>query len=160
MTILRTEVENQGKDLEEYICSFQKLGLKRLNFKQRGHHKYSPTICVDHIKNSQGKTIAHHMWFTYNSSFASLGKLKKGEKMVIKARATKYKKGDWLEKKDYKLTQPTSVRLLNYKSHSPMPKKKEAIIGYIMDNSNRENNGHYSVAYQKWLRTNKQNEQN
>lgn len=107
------------KNIEEFrgtfIGEFSRYGVKN------GYMGIEDTILLTDIKDENGKPMAKHLWFNLTKGFQSLGELKAGDRIQFNARVKAYWKGykgrRWdvykpIEK-DYKLSHPTKVKLIN-----------------------------------------------
>ena len=77
-----------------------------------------PTICLKDVKDSTGKVVTDHLWFTVGKTLKAL-ELQPGDKITFDARVTEYYKGykghrDDYDlppvEKDYRLSLPTKVK--------------------------------------------------
>jgi len=75
------------------------------------------TILLKEIKNSFGKIISDHIWFSFTKGFQKLGKLENGDIIQFQARVKPYVKGyvnhsDYIDEReiDYKLNNPTKIQ--------------------------------------------------
>lgn len=143
----------------ERHCFYGKF--ERCGYKNPFFDKYSPTILLTDVTDSEGHLLADHLWFNYGKGFLALGQLKKGDRIVFCARVADYVKGRGYERSlDYKLSRPTKIALLEPVSRPPMPQQKYAVIGYIMlqnkefyEAENRTVDHWYIGKYLEWQRT-------
>lgn len=114
--------------------------------------RFSPTLLLKNVRDSEGNIVTDHLWFNYTKGFLKLGLLKDGDEIAFNARVDSYVKGYYgSESIDYKLSYPTKIELLNDTDlRLPMPiDDKYALIGFIM----KENKNFYlenGRPYEKW----------
>lgn len=142
----------------------------RSGFKSYKNH-FSPTFLIKNLKlvkeNDKKEFLSDHLWLNYGKNFLKLGKLKNGDIIRFNARVSDYYKGYFKEEKDFKLSFPTNVKLINKtdeeKELVPLD-NNNALIGMILlDNKNfyKETNrqtlddSFYIESFHKWK--NKQN---
>ena len=83
------------------------------------------TILLKNIKTNNGKEICNHLWFNLTKGFEKLGVLIQGDFIQFEARVKPYVKGyvnrnDYIDDReiDYKLSHPTKIKNIIYKSQS------------------------------------------
>jgi hypothetical protein len=92
------------------------------------------TILLKDITDSHGGVVCDHLWFNLTKQFNCLG-LKENDKVEFCARVKEYTKGykGWNEERqmerpiqrDYKLSHPTKVKLLNRAPENSTEQKLE-----------------------------------
>lgn len=129
---MREKLRQLGNAERHCFCGkFERCGYK--SFDDTYSIKYSPTLLLTEVTDSEGNLLTDHLWLNLGKGFLSLGQLKKGDKIVFHARVEEYVKGRRYERElDYKLARPTKISLLEPVFRPPMPQQNYAIIGYIM----------------------------
>lgn len=110
---MRQELKNIENVRQRFIAKFVRYGSKK-SFK--GHP--IKTLLFEEIKDSKGKEVADHVWFTTGKQFEKLN-IQPGEKICFDARVKHYIKGyrgriddEYDHKpveKDYKLSHPNNI---------------------------------------------------
>lgn len=100
-----------------FISIFERYGTKT-----NWHGFPEETILLTDIKDTNGKKVTDHIWFSMTKGFGKLGKLKKGDMIQFDARVKEYVKGykgyreetQWESpiENDYKLNNPTKIKVL------------------------------------------------
>ena len=112
---MRKELQKQEGQRKKFHAVFVKVGSKR------NYHGYSEeTILLKNIRDAESqKIITDHVWFSYTKTFQSI-LLREGVHLEFEARIKEYKKGYVNSRykidnriKDYKLSHPTKIRLVN-----------------------------------------------
>ena len=90
-----------------FTANFDRYGIKRNwhGFKER-------TILLLDVKDSSGQTVTHHIWFPMTKGFEKLGDLETGVLIQFDARVKSYKKGYRKDVYDFKLNNPTKIKIL------------------------------------------------
>jgi len=112
---MRKELQKQEGQRKKFLAVFVKIGSKR-NF--RGYSE--DTILLKNIRDVESQLIiTDHVWFSYTKTFQSI-RLTEGAQLEFEARIKEYKKGYVNSRykidnrtKDYKLSHPTKIRLVN-----------------------------------------------
>ncbi len=69
-------------------------------------------LCLADVTDVNGSIVADHVWFTLGKGFRDVGWLSKGDRIQLDARVKTYQKG-WLgARTDYKLFNPTKIKVL------------------------------------------------
>lgn len=147
--LMRNQLNELGKKIKTYTATFSCLGLKQVEGKKR-KPTITPTICLDNIRDEQGNRVANHLWFNYTAPFYTNGELEVGDKLIFRAKSRLYHKGARKQKADYKLSQPSAVKVIADHPRKPLPSDKEAIIGYVMHIEKHRGIGHFSQAFNDW----------
>lgn len=130
MSNQRTDLKKIGsQDRHTFTGRFERLGIKEYK------DKYSPTILLCNVKNDN-EIVTDHLWFNYGKNFLKLGKLVKGDILQFDGRVGEYIKGYKHYLNDYKIKNPTNVKLLSNAHHfKPLPVSKDAVIGMIIEDN-------------------------
>ena len=108
---MRTTLQKREEERGSFTGTFRKYGLKS------GYKGPSTsTILLSHIRDSEGRVICDHLWFSLTKGFESLGTLTEGDIIQFEARVKEYRKG-YVNKRigiderktDYKLSHPTKI---------------------------------------------------
>jgi hypothetical protein len=112
---MRKELQKQEGQRKKFNAVFVKVGSKR------NYHGYAEeTILLKNIRDVESqKIVTDHVWFSYTKTFQSIP-LTEGVRLEFEARIKEYKKGYVNSRykidnriKDYKLSHPTKIRLVN-----------------------------------------------
>lgn len=124
----RTELQKLGNQERLTFCAtFERLGLKKYK------RKFSPTILLKKVK-CNGDDITDHVWLAYGKHFTQLGKLEKGDIIQFEGKIKSYKKGYMHTDFDYKIANPTKVKLLtDPKDRKQLPISNDALVGMIIE---------------------------
>ena len=83
------------------------------------------TILLRDVKNSIGKIVTDHIWFSLTKGFQKLGKLENGDIIQFQARVKPYIKGyinhnNYIDEReiDYKLNNPTKIEKIGNSNES------------------------------------------
>ncbi|RVU71005.1 MULTISPECIES: hypothetical protein [Lactobacillus] len=126
-----------SEDRHTFQADFGKYGYKRYHDSMRGE-LYSPTMVVRNLimvdDPEHPQIIADHLWLNLTKGFADLGLLQEGDRLQFNGRVSEYSKGFInKDKKDYELSYPTKIQLLNERETKAIPEEHAAIIGMIMN---------------------------
>jgi hypothetical protein len=97
--------------------------------KKKGHGSDLTTLCLEDVRDSNGKIITHHVWLNLTEGFKNLGMLLPGDVLEFHARVRRYCKGSLI---DYRLSYPTKIKLI------PVDKKPARIETEIAETANTE----------------------
>lgn len=124
----RTKLQNLGNQERLTFCAtFERLGLKKYK------RKFSPTILLKNVM-CNGDEITDHVWLAYGKHFTRLGKLEKGDIIQFDGRVKSYKKGYMHTEFDYKIANPTKVKLISdSKNRKQLPGSNDALVGMIIE---------------------------
>lgn len=146
---------------QTYIAEYSCCGTKRSS-----ENKLTPTLCLEHIRLTDGTPIVDHMWFKYSRRFRKLGKLKPGDTITFKASAAAYRKGrvgKKAYKTDYKLVSPKQIEKVNGGVYVPLPDTTEQMLGYVIKKGNKyinSSNIKFVEKYNDWKIRMAQNQSN
>jgi hypothetical protein len=94
--------------------------VQNVSRKKAGQHH----LCLLNITDENGKIVADHIWFILGKRFQSAGWLRTGDRMQFDARVKTYQKGWAGSQTDYRLSNPTNVRLIARAAGSVTPEIK------------------------------------
>ncbi len=126
-----------SEERHTFRAVFGKYGYKRYHDKLRGE-LYSPTMVVKQVEiiddPEKPRSVTDHLWLNLTKSFTSLGLLHSGDKIQFDGRVVEYTQGYInKDKKDYKLSYPTKVELIENREVIPLPEDHQVLIGMIMN---------------------------
>ena len=114
---MRTALKPLDNQRIEFTGTFERFG-RKTNFK--GYP--TVTVLLVDIKDSSGRNVTDHLWFSYTKSFQALGELREGDLIEFHARVREYIKGyrghryDEIEENppriDYRLSHPTQFKII------------------------------------------------
>jgi hypothetical protein len=115
---MRTKLASQDGERKKFKARFVRLG-KKTNYK--GYSE--DTILLSQVTDMETNTlVTDHLWFSYTKGFEKIN-LKEGLMITFEARVKSYKKGYvnraigmHRQQKDYKLSHPTRIEILNQDS--------------------------------------------
>lgn len=122
---MRTALKPLDNLRREFTGTFERFGRKT-------SYKGYPTVTVllTDIKDSSGKTVTDHLWFSYTKGFLALGDLREGDLIEFHARVREYVKGyrgyrddaamENPPRIDYRLSHPTQFRIIKQGKGEPV----------------------------------------
>ena len=90
-----------------FTATFSRYGIKR-----NWHGFTEETILLLNVKDSSGRTATTHIWFPMTKGFEKLGGLEEGTLVQFDARVKSYRKGYKKDVYDFKLNNPTKIKML------------------------------------------------
>ena len=106
---MRKELQKIEDYRGTFTATFEKWGVKKSTT-----GNLSTTLLFVDVKDSTGKPVTNHLWFSFTKGFKDLGGLSVGDIVQFDARVKEYHKGFKGRTIDYKLSMPTKIRKIGH----------------------------------------------
>lgn len=112
---MRTQLQAIEEERLTFIGVFERYGSRTA---WRGGD--DKTVLLKDIRNTEGRILCDHSWFSFTKGFEALGGLKEGDIVQFDARVKEYEKGyvnyrQGIDERtvDYRLSHPTKIKKLD-----------------------------------------------